>query len=137
MTEAPQHGPEPDSDVAVLRGGLGPVPICWTILDDATAARELNALDQWVRWLATRYIVAPRTIPPCWHHHGALVEELSALRTAWLAAFAPEARGVTPLDWHIMFWAARNRLEETVGRAGCTKGHHREDEPATWLNTPM
>ena len=132
----PDHAPFSQSDSPRPRGASRPLPICWAILDDATAARELSALAVWVRWLATRYILAPRTIPPCWHHHASLVEELSALRTAWLAAFAPDVPSVTPLDWHIMFWPARNRLEETVTYAGCTKQDHHDDRPAAWLTTP-
>lgn len=113
-----------------------PLPVCWAVLDDESALEELSALAEWVRWLATRYTLAPRTIPPCWQHHGALVEELSALRTGWLTAFAPDATDETPLDWHIMFWAARNRLEETVSRIGCIKENHRNDQPAAWLAVP-
>ena len=71
--------------------------------DPEAVARELLALADWVHWLATRYAPAPGAIPPCWHRHGALIEELSTLRIGRLAAFAPDAAGSAPLDWHHMF----------------------------------
>lgn len=130
----PDHERGPQHDLASVIAASQSVAVCWAILDDATAASELAALDGWVRWLTTRYTLAPRTIPPCWSDHDALVEELSALRTAWLAAFAPAARGVAPIDWHVQLWAARNRLEQTIRYAGCTKDDHYDDQPAAWLS---
>ena len=47
----------------------------------------------WIRWCVRRYGLDHRTIPPCWYQHGALVEELSALRTGWQAAHTPTAPG--------------------------------------------
>lgn len=128
------HEVGPKHDHALVIAAARSVPICWPMLDDASADIELAALDRWVRWLTTRYTLAPRTIPPCWSDHDALIEELSALRTAWLAAFAPTARGVAPIDWHVQFWAARNRLEQTMRYAGCTKDDHYDDQPAAWLS---
>jgi hypothetical protein len=136
MTATPEDDSFPPFDLAALAGAWQPVPVCWKILDHDAAAREWAAMAEWVRWLATRYTLAPRTIPPCWYRHGALIEELSALRTGWLAAFAPDAPGSAPLDWHTMFAATRNRLDETVSRGGCTKDDHRDDQIATWLTTP-
>ena len=133
MTATPQDDQFPRFDRPALAGAWQPMPVCWKILDRATAAREWPAMAEWVRWLATRYALAPRTIPPCWYSHGALVEELSALRTGWLAAFAPDAPGSAPLDWHTMFAASRSRLDESVSRGGCTKDDHRDDQTATWL----
>jgi hypothetical protein len=110
--------------------------VCWKVIDRENAAQQWPAMADWVRWLATRYVLSPRTIPPCWYHHGALVEELSALRTGWLAAFAPDATGSAPLDWHAAFAATRSRLDETVSRGGCTKDDHRGDHTASWLAIP-
>jgi hypothetical protein len=110
--------------------------VCWKVLDRETAAEQWPAMDEWVRWLSTRYVLSPRTIPPCWYHHSGMVEELSALRTGWLAAFAPDATGGAPLDWHDAFAATRSRLDETVNRSGCTKDDHRQDHTASWLTIP-
>ena len=111
-------------------------PVCWKGLDHVSAVRQQRTLDEWVRWVTARYMLTPRTVPPCWSHHGGLLEELSALHTGWLAAFAPYASGDAPLDWHTMFCAARQRLQETVNRAGCSKDDHRDDRCATWLQQP-
>src|SRR5665213_346514 len=136
MTTTPDDDPFPPFDLAALAGAWQPIPVCWKILDHDAAAREWPAMAEWVRWLATRYTLAPRTIPPCWYRHGALVEELSALRTGWLAAFAPDAPGNAPLDWHSALAASRSRLDATVSRGGCTKDDHRDDQTATWPTMP-
>jgi hypothetical protein len=112
------------------------VPVCWATLDRATAAHQWAALADWVRWLATRYALATRTIPPCWYRHGGIVEEVSALRTGWLAAYAPDAQLSAALDWHHMFDGTRSRLHETTRGNGCTKDDHRDDDTARWLTIP-
>lgn len=104
-----------------------PQPVCWATLDDAAADAALNALGGWVSWVTRRYALDQRIVPPCWHRHGALVEELSALRTGWQAAYSPTAPGNAPLDWQAMFAAARHRLQEWVARTGCRANEHRED----------
>lgn len=114
-------------------GAWQPTPVCWKILDRHAARREWPALAEWVRWLVTRYTLTPRTLPPCWYRHGGLVEELSALRSGWLAAFAPDAPGSAPLDWHTMFASTRARLEESVSRNGCTKDAHTGEKIPGWV----
>jgi len=112
------------------------VPVCWATLDQATAAHQCAALGDWVRRLATRYALPTRTLPPCWYRHGGIVEELSALRSGWLAAYAPDARLSAALDWHHMFDGTRSRLHETTRGNGCTKDDHRDDDTASWLTSP-
>jgi hypothetical protein len=109
-------------------------PVCWKILTETSATREWAALDEWVRWLVARYALSPRTVPPCWDRHGALIEELSALRTGWLSAYCPDAPGNAPLDWHAMLAATRGRTEDAIDRVGCTKDDHREDRTPGWLS---
>ena len=120
-------------DIADLTGAWQPAPVCWKILDRHAARREWRSLAEWVRWLVARYTLTPRTLPPCWYRHGGLVEELSALRTGWLAAFAPDAPGSAPLDWHTMLAATRARLEESVSRSGCTKETHTDEKVPSWV----
>lgn len=136
MTATPEDQPFAPFDLSALAGAWQPVPVCWKIIDRAVAAREWPALQEWVRWLVARYGLAPRTVPPCWYRHGGVVEELSALRTGWLAAFAADAPGSAPLDWHTMFATARTRLDETVSQTGCTKEDHRADHVAAWVAAP-
>jgi hypothetical protein len=136
MNSMPDHDPVAERGIAITRTLSRAVPVCWKLLDHVSAAREWRALAEWVRWLATRYDLAPRTIPPCWYRHGSFVEELSALRTGWLAAFAADAPGGAPLDWHTMLWGTCDRLQHTVSRTGCTKDEHRDGQPARWLTAP-
>ncbi len=86
---------------------------------------ELVDLDAWVGWLIARYRLDARTIPPCWALHGELIEELSALRTAWSTAYATMANGDAPLAWHERFATARSRLQDWVARTGCRADEHR------------
>jgi hypothetical protein len=59
-----------------------PFVVCWRDLDDITATEELDRLTEWVGWFTSRYRLDHKLVPPCWHHHGALTEELSALRSS-------------------------------------------------------
>jgi len=104
-----------------------PLPICWPTLTDTEILEHHDALAVWITWLADRYTLDHRTVPPCWDQHGALTEELSALRTAWLAAYAGTARPEAPLEWHNHFAAARQRLADWVARTGCRPGEHRQN----------
>jgi hypothetical protein len=103
-----------------------PVPLCWPALTAQEREEQLDALADWSRWLVDRYALDHRTVPPCWPQHGSLLEELSALRTAWLTAFAVTSTGDAPLEWHAHFAAARQRLAEWVSRTGCRSAEHRE-----------
>lgn len=104
-----------------------PLPLCWAALTGQEREEQLDALEDWVRWLIHRYALDHRTAPPCWVHHGALLEELSALRTAWLTAYAVTSSGDAPLEWHAHFAATRQRLADWVSRTGCRKGEHRPE----------
>jgi hypothetical protein len=102
-----------------------PLPVCWPSLTDSEEEEAFDALDDWVAWLVDRYSLDHRTIPPCWAEHGALLEELSALRTGWLTAYSDTSPADRPLDWHSQFAAARPRLTEWVARTGCRATEHR------------
>ncbi len=108
-----------------VRDGFPPSPVCWPALTIEEHGEQLADLTDWVDWMTERYRLDHRTIPPCWPEHGDLVEELSALRTAWQYAYAHTARGDAPLDWHGGFAASRQRLADWVARAGCRAKEHR------------
>ncbi len=113
-----------------------PQPVCWPRLDRDSAFTAWHGLDSWIRWCIRRYGLDHRTVPPCWYRHGALVEELSALRTAWEAAYAPTAPGNAPLDWHAMFTMSRQRLQDWVARSGCRQDEHRAEQCANSPEEP-
>jgi len=103
-----------------------PLPLCWAALTDPERDQQRDILHEWVDWLVHRYALDHPAVPPCWPHHGALLEELSALRTAWLTAYAATSHGDAPLDWHTQFAATRQRLTDWVTRTGCRPGEHRK-----------
>lgn len=98
-------------------------------LDPVHAA--LESLAVWVDWLVGRYHLA-HAIPPCWWAHGPLVEELSALETAWHGSYekanAPADAGIA---WHEVLRRSIARLREwNVER--CATGHHRPVDNDGW-----
>ena len=113
----------------LMQEAFPPLPLCRPALTELEKKDQLKALNAWTRWLAHCYALDHRTVPPCWAQHGALLEEPSALRTAWLTAFAVTSPGDAPLDWHTNFAATRQRLADWVSRTGCRSGEHRPDFP--------
>ena len=63
--------------------------VAWPTLSDQELEDAIAELGEWVAWLILRYALDHRTVPPCWAAHGALVEELSALHTAWRSRVWP------------------------------------------------
>ena len=104
------------------------IPVCWATMTDRETEDALDELEDWVFWVVDRYALDHRTVPPCWAEHGALVEELSALRVAWLAAFGITGRPEAPLEWHGQFAAVRQRMTEVVSQSGCRPSEHRADQ---------
>lgn len=103
------------------------LPVCWATLTDIETEDALEELADWVNLTVERYALDHRTIPPCWDEHGALVEELSALRVAWFSAYGITGRPEAPLEWHTHFAAARQRLSDWASRTGCRPNEHRPD----------
>jgi hypothetical protein len=109
---------------------MGPEVICWPALPPDKEQAVTAEMVEWVTWLTRRYDLDRRTIPECWGKHGALVEELSALRSAWQLAFSRTAPKDAPLTWHSGFAQARARLADWAARAGCRPGRHQESGEA-------
>ena len=65
-------------------------------------------------------------VPDCWWKHGAIVEELSALHSAWLASFDETDSGYGPIGWHERWAVAKDRLRKAYA-GGCRDGH--KDQP--------
>jgi hypothetical protein len=95
---------------------------------------ELAVLAKWVESLQVRYAAAGDWLRPCWWRHGFVVEELAALRVAWLAVYdttepVDATAGVT---WHEEAEKCRERIRQTIGVGqGCSAVSHTPDEPVT------
>jgi hypothetical protein len=106
---------------------IGVVVVNWRDAGEEETAEALHELSAWVTWLVARYNVDTRKIPDCWIDHTDLIEELSALHTAWQVAFDQTDGGYGPVGWH-------ERLAAAFGRSAfkdrCSISH-RDDSKRT------
>jgi hypothetical protein len=101
-------------------------PVNWAALSQSAAAEQWQLLIEWTGWLRDRYQLH-ETLPACWFAHGAMVEELTALRSAWTGTFlSPNAFPAESALWHDLLDRARHRLR-AWDRNGCADGVHRPD----------
>jgi hypothetical protein len=101
-------------------------PVNWATLDAEQAAEQWTLLTAWTDWLRDRYQLH-ESLPACWYSHGAMVEELTALRSAWVVAYLdPQASPADPASWHDLLDRTRHRLHHW-DRNGCADGTHRPD----------
>jgi hypothetical protein len=109
---------------------LGERPINWSTLDVPQAAEQWGILVDWVDWMRERYSVQEK-VPACWYAHPPMLEELSALRSAWSGAYLdPQARAGDGSAWHDLLDRTLYRLK-AWDRTGCADGQHRADQAAT------
>lgn len=104
-----------------------PYVVCWRDLDTTELSDELSRLTTWVDWAIDRYRLDHKVIPPCWSNHGALVEELSALRTFWEACYLADASPSDPMSFHRDLTLAQRRLRDWSSTLGCTRTVHRPE----------
>lgn len=108
------------------RPDLSERPVNWATLSRPDAAQQWQVLTGWTRWLRDRYQLHEH-IPACWFAHGAMVEELTALRSAWTSAFlSADAAPGDPALWHDLLDRTRYRIR-AWDRNGCADGQHRAD----------
>lgn len=101
-------------------------PRSWSWRDlGPKAAEELRSqLTDWVGWLRSRYPLAKK-VPPCWHEHPEVVEELTALWLAWQGAYADANASLTaPAEWHDHWLpGVLHRLEHGPFALNCSSDH--------------
>jgi hypothetical protein len=98
----------------------------WHTLTTGEAGGAWDTLTGWVDWLIDRYVLED-TIPACWYRHGAMTDELDALRAAWTAAYLdPNPRPIDAAFWHDLLDRTLTRLR-TWDRYGCSAGTHHDD----------
>jgi hypothetical protein len=106
-----------------------PYVVCWRDLDPTEMRDELKRLTSWVNWAIDRYRLDHKVIPPCWPDHGALVEELSALRTFWEACYLEDSAPSDPMSFHRDLTLAIRRLRDWSSTLGCSRTTHRPEQP--------
>ena len=95
---------------------------------------DLSVLAKWVNSLQVRYATEADWLKPCWWRHGFVVEELAALREAWLAVYdaSEPIDRATGLKWHEDAEKCRERIRKTVSiGSGCSAVSHMQDDPVT------
>ena len=118
----------------------GVTVVNWRELTDDDAPATWARLGGWVDWFINRYEIPEQKVPSCWWRHGALVEELSALHTAWLVSFDETDGGYGPIGWHERLTVAIQRITgfyhgqcaETHQERGLTR-RTQPDTDTTWL----
>jgi hypothetical protein len=98
---------DPDDRDAAMPGISA---VNWRALTDEESPATWAKLGDWVTWFLDRYEIPTAKIPTCWWRHGALVEELSALHTAWLVSFDSTDAGYGPIGWHERLTVAMQRI---------------------------
>ena len=94
----------------------------WHLLTAAQAERRWLDLRDWVDWFVARNSIGAKEVPNCWYLHDGLVDELEALRWAWIDTNKPAARGVDPIWWREALHRARGRWP-LFNVNGCAKTH--------------
>jgi hypothetical protein len=109
--------------------GGAPRAWCWRGLGPHAEAELWSQLHDWVPWLRERYPLAKR-LPPCWHEHPELVEEITALWLAWQAAYQARNASLTaPADWHDRWLPGfLHRLEHGPFAIDCFPAHQSRPE---------
>ena len=95
---------------------------------------ELAVLATWVESLQVRYAAAGDWLRPCWWRHGFVVEELAALRVAWLAVYdtSEPVDATAGIRWHEEAEKCRERIRRTISIGpGCSAVSHKPDEAVT------
>ncbi|GAB4085021.1 hypothetical protein GCM10028784_16510 [Myceligenerans cantabricum] len=93
-------------------------------------------LDDWVIWLRREYGLAITHVPPLWHRHAELRWELSALHSAWLASYHPDASALAPAAWHRELAESLRRLHDWVAQSGTTLTQDRPTSVTLWPGEP-
>jgi hypothetical protein len=126
-----------DYDLIGINSEMPPVAFQWDLLTDNERLGASRELETFVNWLVGRYRLQ-RQIPPCWWHHGAYIEELSALFIAWRGVMEVPDRSNAWIVWHEELSRLLGRLREHW-TTGCSPDHHndsptpaRPKNPAGW-----
>ncbi len=95
---------------------------------ETATPQQWQELTGWVDWLVTTYeLVGDRRVAPCWPSHPGVVEELAALRGAWIVVTAKQPPGDAMVQWHESLHRLLPRV--TTVLRGCKDTHSRGSIP--------
>jgi hypothetical protein len=126
---SPASGSGPDAPIPLQ-------PMNLRALTSYEAEIYWRVLDEWVDWLRRDYGLGTTHIPPLWHRHAELRWELSALHTAWLASYDPEASALAPVAWHRELAESLRRLHDWAGQSGTALTEDRPTKVTLWPGEP-
>jgi hypothetical protein len=133
-------------EIAAIVGGQvqrrANAPVPWW--PDLPAGPEREAAVQdlglWVEEvLRARHPEAYNELGTCWFHHPDILDELTALRAAWFAAYRdPEASPMAAIEWHDHWLPGTMARCKTIIRGrGCKARHQKQlDSTVSFLDRP-
>jgi len=95
-----------------------PRPVHWPTLLADDAETQWRRLDAWVEYARQVFVIPDQVIPPFWHRHWVLVEQISALRLHYLAAFDISQNASAAFGFMRDLAEWQNRMREIVARLG-------------------
>jgi hypothetical protein len=104
--------------------------------DLATGESRAKALESLAIWvdevLRARHPEMYNRLGACWYQHSDVLDELTALRAAWHAAYRdPAAPATAAMEWHDRWLpGAMRRCRASIRARGC-RGRHEKEAPAT------
>ena len=117
-------GPASGSPAGSQDGRPLGAPVVWSRVPEGDRDTLWEEFIGWVCWVADTYELTPDQLPwDCWWRHGAAVEELTALWTAYQSAYlTTEDAGSATYLWQDAMYRCVERLRIWLG--GCTNGYH-------------
>lgn len=108
-------------------------PVNWWLLSDAEKAIHLARVTNFTLRLVVSYHLGTEIVPPCWHRHDEMIQELLALNQYRNdQQFIPEQAPGAAIDFHEKFAAWRERMRRWVAEAGCKGNDHMGKPAAQW-----
>lgn len=113
-------------------GSLAP-PVNWWLASEEEKALHLARLTNFTLRLVASYKLGVEIVPPCWHRHDELVQELLALlQYRNDQQFIPDQAPGAAIDFHEKFALWRERMRRWVSEAGCKGNEHVGREVPKW-----
>lgn len=100
-------------------------PVNWWLLSEDEKSLHLARVTNFTLRLVLSYGLGVEIIPPCWHQHEEMVQELLAL-TQYRndQQFIPDQAPGAAIDFHEKFALWRQRMRQWVSEAGCKGNEH-------------